>query len=43
MPADAPAGERVVRLKLRHQACNDMICLAPAMAELLATLRIKKN
>lgn len=39
IPADAPAGAHQVAARLRYQACNDRLCLAPV--ETRATLELR--
>ena len=41
LAADAPTGEAVVTLRLRHQACDDRACLAPATIELPIRVEVK--
>lgn len=37
---DAPAGERVVEVTARFQACNDTICLRPQVATMRVTVKL---
>ncbi len=42
VPASAPAGQILVTGKLRYQACNDRMCLAPRTMDVTLPLDISK-
>ncbi|CAN0577126.1 unnamed protein product, partial [Laminaria digitata] len=41
--ADAALGERALEIKVRYQACDDTICLAPDQATVATTLQISAD